>query len=212
MSATFVNGIFPGELTPNVTVGGCIDIFENVWENPDITIKTVEELASDKDSGVNWIRAGTIGAGVHQDMRTNSLMDLTTTCHTTNNPHIQGIHNKFYMLLLAGMASYSRKYEMHMPFVHEGYQLLRYGEGQEYKAHSDAGPGINRVVSALIYLNEDYAGGELEFVNFGIKVKPKAGMMILFPSDFAYRHIAHPIRKGKKYSLVTWIRDGVYQQ
>jgi predicted 2-oxoglutarate/Fe(II)-dependent dioxygenase YbiX len=64
-----------------------------------------------------------------------------------------------------------------------------------------------RCVSALCYLNDDYEGGELEFTNFNVKIKPLPGMLILFPSNYAYRHVAHPIKSGTKYSLVTWIRD-----
>jgi len=59
----------------------------------------------------------------------------------------------------------------------------------------------------LVYLNNDYTGGHLEFSNFGIKIKPEPGMLILFPSNFAYSHRSTPITSGIKYSLVTWIRD-----
>jgi predicted 2-oxoglutarate/Fe(II)-dependent dioxygenase YbiX len=88
--------------------------------------------------------------------------------------------------------------------------MLKYRSGEEYKAHYDGGTMSGRAVSALVYLNSDYEGGEIEFPHFGIKIKPEAGMMLLFPSNFAYRHIAHPIRSGTKYSLVTWIRDQPY--
>jgi len=66
---------------------------------------------------------------------------------------------------------------------------------------------MGRSISALCYLNSDYEGGEIEFVNFGVKIKPESGMMILFPSNYAYMHIAHPVISGIKYALVTWIRD-----
>jgi hypothetical protein len=44
--ATNVNGIFPGELLPTETVGGCIDIFENAWPNPKKTIEDIEAECS----------------------------------------------------------------------------------------------------------------------------------------------------------------------
>ena len=90
---------------------------------------------------------------------------------------------------------------------HEEYGCIKYATGTEYKAHYDSGTEMGRIISALVYLNDDYEGGELEFPWFGIKIKPKAGMLILFPSNFAYRHIAHPVKSGTKYALVTWIRD-----
>jgi predicted 2-oxoglutarate/Fe(II)-dependent dioxygenase YbiX len=66
---------------------------------------------------------------------------------------------------------------------------------------------MGRTISALLYLNNDYTGGHLEFPNFGIKIKPEPGMLILFPSNFAYRHQSTPVISGTKYCLVTWIRD-----
>jgi predicted 2-oxoglutarate/Fe(II)-dependent dioxygenase YbiX len=90
---------------------------------------------------------------------------------------------------------------------HEDYSALKYSEGEEYRAHYDGHTATGRSISALVYLNSNFDGGELEFVNFGIKIKPQPGMLILFPSNFAYQHIAHPIVSGTKYSLVTWIKD-----
>ena len=66
---------------------------------------------------------------------------------------------------------------------------------------------VSRQVSCVCYLNDDYQGGELEFPNFKVKIKPEQGMLILFPSSFPYLHIAHPITQGIKYTLVTWLRD-----
>ena len=54
-----INNFFPGELQPSTIIGGCIAIYENVWPNPENTIKMVENAASDSDSGVHWQRAET---------------------------------------------------------------------------------------------------------------------------------------------------------
>jgi predicted 2-oxoglutarate/Fe(II)-dependent dioxygenase YbiX len=66
---------------------------------------------------------------------------------------------------------------------------------------------MGRALSAICYLNDDYEGGEIEFPEFKVKIKPEAGMLILFPSNFAYKHTAYPVTKGTKYALVTWIHD-----
>ena len=42
-----VSGIFPGTLLPTTTVGGCIDIFENAWPNPEETIAAIETACKD---------------------------------------------------------------------------------------------------------------------------------------------------------------------
>jgi len=202
-----INGLFLGELTPDATVAGCIDIFENVWPDPKKTIEDIEKLCSDTELGVYWTKAETIGSGAYQDLRTNKLLPLTYLAEIANNPILQNINNQFYTMLLSSSNSYAKRYSINETFFHEHYNILKYSGGEEYKAHYDGGTHMGRAISAICYLNSDYEGGEIEFVNFKIKIKPEPGMLILFPSNYAYSHIAHPVTKGKKYAIVTWIRD-----
>lgn len=203
---TQVNGLFPGELTPNVTVAGCIDIFENAWPNPQETIDLLEQECSNPESGISWSRAQTIGAGINQSLRTNYDLPITYKAKETGNGLAQNIHNQFYLLLLASTIPYARKHDID-ELYHENYNVLRYRSGQEYKPHSDGSTGSGRAVSAICYLNNDYSGGEVEFPNFGVKIKPEPGMLLLFPSNYPYKHIAHPVVDGTKYAIVTWIHD-----
>jgi predicted 2-oxoglutarate/Fe(II)-dependent dioxygenase YbiX len=112
-----------------------------------------------------------------------------------------------YFLLAASLAPYIDKYQISGEFMHEYYNVLKYSSGQKYDAHYDGSTADGRSISAIVYLNDEYIGGEIEFVNFGIKIKPEPGMLILFPSNYAYKHIAHPIVDGTKYAIVTWIKD-----
>lgn len=202
-----VNGLYLTEKEPNAVIAGCVEIFENIWPNPRETIELIENECQNPDSGISWSRAGTVGRGAYQTIRTNRLMDLTYLSDTTDNSAVQNINNLFYTTLLSTSNSYSRRFQIQESFYHENYQLLKYSPGEYYQAHYDSGTDMGRCVSALCYLNDDYEGGELEFTNFKVKIKPLPGMLILFPSNYAYRHIAHPIKSGTKYSLVTWIRD-----
>ncbi len=202
-----VNGFFPGEIEPNTIVGGCIAIYENVWPNPDEAIKLAEREVSNPSSGAHWQRAETIDSGAYQDYRTNKLMPVTHLAFVANNPALQNIHNQFYMLLLAASNPYARRFRIKEQLFHEHYHMLKYSEGEEYKPHYDGGTVMGRSISAICYLNSDYEGGELEFPNFNFKIKPEPGMLVLFPSNYAYQHIAHPVKSGTKYALVTWIKD-----
>jgi predicted 2-oxoglutarate/Fe(II)-dependent dioxygenase YbiX len=204
---TMVNGFFPGELQPNTIIAGCINIYENVWPNPQETISLIEEECSNPNSSVAWFRAETIGQGVYQSARTNLNMNITNLALAQGSSLMQNVHNQFNMLLLASTISYTKRYGINETLQHEQYSILKYSGGQEYKSHYDGGSDIGRCISALVYLNDDYEGGELEFPNFKIKIKPEAGMLVLFPSNFAYTHVAHPVTDGIKYALVTWIRD-----
>jgi hypothetical protein len=203
-----VNGFFTGELTPDATVGGCIDIFENAWPNPQKTISLIEQETANTDAGIYWQRAGTIGDGPYQTARTNSLLSVTELAGVSDNGLLQNIHNQFNMLLIASTVPYANRYGIRETLWHEPYQMLRYKSNQEYKQHYDGqGKKVNRIISAVCYLNNDYEGGEIEFPYHRVTIKPEPGMLILFPSNYAYSHIAHPVKSGTKYSLVTWLRD-----
>jgi hypothetical protein len=87
----------------------------------------------------------------------------------------------------------------------EAFNFIRYGEGQHFMEHHDHGYSYNCTVSIVCYLNDDYEGGELSFRLQGLKIKPKAGDMYVFPSNFMYPHVAEKVTSGVKYSLVTML-------
>ena len=202
-----INNFFPGELQPSTIIGGCIAIYENAWPNPENTIQMVENAAGDLNSGVYWQRAETTQEGANQTHRTNKMMGVTHLAGITNNSALQNVHNQFYMLLLAASIPYAKRFNIKESLWHEHYQMLKYDQGEEYKGHYDGGTPMGRSISCLCYLNGNFEGGELEFPNFHVKIKPEPGMLILFPSNYAYLHIAHPVTSGIKYSMVTWIKD-----
>jgi Rps23 Pro-64 3,4-dihydroxylase Tpa1-like proline 4-hydroxylase len=84
--------------------------------------------------------------------------------------------------------------------------LLRYQAGGHLPAHQDQGVS-SRVLSTVMYLNDDYEGGEIEFKNSNIKIKPEAGSIIFFPSNFLYSHEVYPITNGIRYSMPHWYHN-----
>ena len=85
-----------------------------------------------------------------------------------------------------------------------GLTILKYESGGEYHIHYDHHPDNARVLSMVASLGGAEEGGELEFNNFDLTIKLEKNSLVLFPSNFPYTHIAHPVVKGTKYSLVTW--------
>jgi hypothetical protein len=202
-----LNGFYFGNINPDNRICGAIDIFENFWPNPEKTIEMVENECNDIDSDVYWERASTIGDGPFQKIRTNKLTKISHLATVADNTAFQNIHNQFNVLLTAAFAGYQDRYKLFGNFHNEGFSLLKYSEGEYYGDHYDYHPENRRQITAICYLNNNFEGGELEFPYFDIKVKPQPGMLLLFPSNYAYRHISHTITKGTKYSLVTWMLD-----
>lgn len=60
-----------------------------------------------------------------------------------------------------------------------------------------------RFLAAFIYLNDDYEGGETEFPQFKIVVKPKQGNIVLFPAMWNWLHKGNPVKNKQKYIVGT---------
>ena len=55
-----------------------------------------------------------------------------------------------------------------------------------------------------IFLNDVEEGGELEFLNYPVRVKPKKGSMVLFPPYFTHLHRGNPPISNNKYIATGW--------
>ena len=92
--------------------------------------------------------------------------------------------------------------------------LMRYREGGYYLRHADSQnidpetrrwhKVIDRDISMLIYLNNDFEGGELSFYKLNYQIRPRAGAVVLFPSDHRFLHQAETVKKGVRYAIVSW--------
>jgi prolyl 4-hydroxylase len=104
-------------------------------------------------------------------------------------------------------------------------RVFHYALGQDIKPHYDrlndgigdyAGSGYkgDRIVTCLVYLNDDFDGGELEFPLVGQRFKGRTGDALYFAHvdqsggrERLSLHAGLPIRRGEKYVLSQWIHD-----
>lgn len=101
----------------------------------------------------------------------------------------------------------------------EPLQVLRYSPGQQYRLHSDALPGVTnqRTVTAIAYLNDGFGGGETDFPAIGMRVRPRAGDLLVFHNTLpdgrmhpGARHAGLPVSRGVKWIATRWIRAHRY--
>lgn len=85
--------------------------------------------------------------------------------------------------------------------------LRKYFTGQSMGPHYDGQDGDEFLkYTMVIYLNDDYEGGEVHFRNHGVTIKPKAGSLVFFPSQKPYIHESLPITSGRKYMYTAhWV-------
>ncbi|NIJ18661.1 hypothetical protein FHS95_000330 [Sphingomonas naasensis] len=95
----------------------------------------------------------------------------------------------------------------------EHIQCVRYKRGQRFHAHFDGGVELPRLTTYLLYLNDDFAGGETYFPMLDLPIAPRTGCCLRFPSCdgegrvlWPSEHGGIPVRSGVKYALNIWVR------
>ena len=110
--------------------------------------------------------------------------------------------------------------------IFETPQVMRYSVGQQFRVHHDyldpARPGHaldieqrgQRIATFLVYLNDDFEGGETEFPQAEIRFRGKKGDALFFANvsrtnqpDPRSMHAGKPPTSGEKWILSQWIRD-----
>jgi hypothetical protein len=105
-------------------------------------------------------------------------------------------------------------------------RVFHYDLGQEIKPHydrfgnADRGYGVeggyrgDRIVTFLLYLNDDFDGGDLDFPKAGFRAKGAKGDAIYFAhvdikgeQDPLSLHAGMKVTRGEKYVLSQWIHD-----
>ena len=74
--------------------------------------------------------------------------------------------------------------------------------------HSDqlGGQPYRQIVS-LLYLNDDFEGGETEFLHQSVRIKPQVGKYVLFPAFWTHLHRGNPPIGGDKYIITGWLEE-----
>ncbi|MDB5977834.1 MAG: hypothetical protein JWR07_4594 [Nevskia sp.] len=112
------------------------------------------------------------------------------------------------------------------PAVMELTKVLHYQVGQQFAPHYDfidpVAPGFaeelavrgQRIATLLVYLNDDYQGGETDFPKLGLRYKGRKGDALLFANvdtnqqpDPRTLHAGLPPTQGEKWLLSQWLRD-----
>ena len=107
----------------------------------------------------------------------------------------------------------------------EDIQVVKYEKGGFFTTHYDAcdgdesfckrmnGHSGQRYMTFLMYLNDDFEGGETVFPNLGVSIKPKKGKALVFfntdENGILIRdslHGGNPVESGTKWICNVWVR------
>lgn len=101
--------------------------------------------------------------------------------------------------------------------------VIKYSEGDYYLPHFDFFGGVSnlphseagdRLFTGIVYLNDDYEGGETKFVSEEVSIKAKQGDLLVWTNlnrdgtpNRNTKHSGLPITKGNKFIVVIWARE-----
>lgn len=119
------------------------------------------------------------------------------------NAELLDMHKAVYDIVKSCVDDYCAYWGINVIY-YEAFNFVKYiSPGQEFKIHADHGPAYNTTVSIVVYLNDDYEGGEIYFPRLDkLSYKPKMGDIAIFPSNYIYEHASLPMKSGTKYCVV----------
>jgi len=122
--------------------------------------------------------------------------DFIECFHQRFYDYIYPIYNNKYGILQQTQKHRSKYVKIQKTFPCQGYHLW----------HCETSSNINnRILSWILYLNDVEEGGETEFLYQSLRVSPKKGTFILFPSYFTHTHRGNPPLSGEKYVATGWL-------
>lgn len=99
-------------------------------------------------------------------------------------------------------------YELKAPVYAETVHMVQWKEGLFMPPHADrANPDGShhdypyRDFGSIIYLNDDYDGGELYLNGIDMVIKPKAGTLVAFTGGWHHEHAVLKINKGLRITM-----------
>jgi hypothetical protein len=94
--------------------------------------------------------------------------------------------------------------------LNERLRFYRYTPGQRFAAHTDGffirSESERSLLTLILYLNEDYAGGETFFLASETLIAPQTGKALVFAHQLWHEGL--PVESGTKYILRT---DVIYR-
>lgn len=164
---------------------------------------------------VQFHAAGVVGTFENPSVVDKKTRDVDTWCFG-NVKTMSDIH--WTSLFIAMIKKIALKYDKDLNLRNGAcvqkilnVDALRYKVGGHYIPHVDHGALTPRTLSVIYFLNNDYEGGKLNFVDpqdhkkIVHTVDPEPGRLIMWPSNFIYPHGVTPVTKGERFVIVSWL-------
>lgn len=147
-----------------------------------------------EDIGVNANRL--LPYQVDGSIRLNSTYELTVPVYDAISAIIEDV---------AALVETTFAVKVHRPLP----TIMRMGKGAgqaehydkmaDFYIYSDA-PLRDYDLTAVVYYNDNFTGGQLRFPQHDLTIKPETGMVVIYPGDSFHKHEVLEVTKGVRYT------------
>lgn len=91
-------------------------------------------------------------------------------------------------------------------FYKSALHVVKFVKGFSLGPHVDTLSSEGNHIASVYYINDDYVGGEINFPDHELNIKPKANSLIIFPGNENYLHEVRKIVDNDRYSSAMWFQ------
>lgn len=184
---------------PNLEQYGKVHYYRNVIEDPKSLVELIE--SSDKrmtketsiPSWSEWTASGDTPYQFGYQKRFSNQVDFDT------DKDIIKINSILKKAITDSSLDYANIHSIDIGEL-TPLSISKYSTNKSMGPHvDDYGNDDSPNISVVLYLNDEYEGGEINFPGQDITIKPEAGSIVIFPSVEPYYHQSLPVTKGLKY-------------
>ena len=184
---------------PNLEKFEKIHYYKNVIEDTRYLIDLIESTDSKLSDTTSipqwqdWQASGDIPYVFGKQKRFTEDVDLD------RDPDIIEINTILKKAIIDASNLYANEYHLDLGILMP-ISISKYETSKSMGPHvDDYNDDENPNISVVLYLNDDYEGGQLHFKEQNVTIKPEAGSIVIFPSVAPYYHESMPVTSGVKY-------------
>ena len=145
------------------------------------------------------------------DLKTKVRKDITINPKDISKPGNE-IFNKYFQELFECYEDYNLQWPFLSTMVSKleigRFNIGKYLPGQHFnKVHSERSNlnTLQRLFAFMTYLNDVDEGGSTEFTHYGLSIKPKKGLTLIWPAEWTHAHRGNILGSGSKYIITGWL-------
>ena len=168
-----------------------------------------DELITYFESNIAKQHIGVTGGG--SNLSAKDRMDIAIAPNQLDLPG-----NEVFKLYINSLFTCYKDYLVQWPFLAEiaqnlelgSFNLGRYQRGQHFqKMHTERADlgSLHRVLAWMTYLNDVDEGGETCFSHYGLNIKPRKGLTMIWPAEWTHAHKGNVLLGESKYMITGWL-------